>query len=406
MLGLTFVTVLVVDWKQVLAYKQLKKILNSSGPTCTLLVAFCYSSYHLSRHSIHYSNSKAQTHLNINLLILHLSMLPLDGVQVPKLAPQTLDALPLHLVHQLCHFRRNNLLVEPKKLVRVLARQRLSKRRHGEARVSVALPPVDGVGLDDDAGGVGTVLQDLALVFERLGVEEALAGKGDDAGLDVVLGGQELARLDGEHHFGADADEGHVRVGLLDEDVRAALGAGAGGELGVLLKVLAGERDDRGRVRGLEGGDKCSRRLFRVARPDVEEVRHGAVQGRQGDGLVGRAVLSGADGVVGGDVDGLEALQGAHAHAGGGVYVEHEEAGRDGEDGALGEGGEAVGDGRHGVFADAPVDVAAGVGAVDAAGCFEGGLKESQSAWLIGWEDSGVDTYVLKVNLVLPNHIH
>ena len=47
--------------------------------------------------------------------------------------------------------------------------------------------------------------------------------------------------------------------------------------------------------------------------------------------------------------------------------VEHEECGCDGEDGALVEGGQAIGDGGHGVLPNAPVDVAAGVVAVDAA---------------------------------------
>lgn len=89
---------------------------------------------------------------------------------------------------------------------------------------------------------------------------------------------------------------------------------------------------------------------------------------------MGRAVLAGANGVVRGDVDGLEVLDGAHADGGGGIDVEHEEGRCDGEVGAFVEAGEAVGDGGHGVFADTVVNVAAGVAAVDTALGFEVGL--------------------------------
>lgn len=104
--------------------------------------------------------------------------------------------------------------------------------------------------------------------------------------------------------------------------------------------------------------------LLAVAGADVQQVGHCAEQGGQLDGLVGGAVLAGADGVVGGDVDDGEALEGAHADGGGGVDVEDEEGRGHGQEGAPVEGGEAVSYGTHGVLADAVVDVAARVGTV------------------------------------------
>lgn len=55
--------------------------------------------------------------------------------------------------------------------------------------------------------------------------------------------------------------------------------------------------------------------FFRVAGSDVEEIGHGAVEGCELDGLVGWPVFAGADGVVGGDVDYLQLLEGSHSHA-------------------------------------------------------------------------------------------
>ena len=109
---------------------------------------------------------------------------------------------------------------------------------------------------------------------------------------------------------------------------------------------------------------------------------------------MGWAVLAGADGVVGGDVDLGEVLEGTHADAWSGVLlsqlvrgkrwkreggmvheVEHKEAGGYGDDGPRMEGGEAVRDGGHGVLANTPVDVAARVVAVDTAGWTDGWLR-------------------------------
>lgn len=88
---------------------------------------------------------------------------------------------------------------------------------------------------------------------------------------------------------------------------------------GVLLEVLAGEGDDGRCVLDVECGDECTGCFFGVAGPDIEHVGHGAVERGELDGLVSWTVFASAYRVVGCDVDALEALEGAHADAGGGV---------------------------------------------------------------------------------------
>ncbi|TKW48581.1 hypothetical protein CTA1_4129, partial [Colletotrichum tanaceti] len=300
---------------------------------------------------------------------------PQRTVQVPKVPAQHLDAVPAHLLHELLDLGRHPRRAEAE----VVA---LAEAAHRESRVGVALPAVGGVGLDDDGRPAGPRLEDGLLVLPGLLLEEALAGERDDARPDALFG-EEVPGLHGEAHLGADADEGDVEVVVaaaaaaagLGEDVGAPGDAVPGRVLGVLREGLTGERDDGGGLGGADGGDEGAGDLLRVAGADVEGVGHGAVQGRQGDGLVGGAVLAGADAVVGGDVDLLEALQRGHADGRRGVEVEHEEGAGDGEEGPLPEGGQAVGDGAHGVFANAVVDVAAGVVAVEVAGGPELGLE-------------------------------
>lgn len=166
-------------------------------------------------------------------------MLMLDLIQIPELSPQTLNTFSSNLFHQLGNLGRNDVLVKAKVLVRILAWQALAKGAHAKARVGVALPSVDGVGFDDYTGSVGAVLENLALVGEGLGVEEALAGERDDAGFDVVFFFEDLTGLDREAHLGADADERDVGVVLFDEDICTLLSTVAAGVLGVLLEVLS-----------------------------------------------------------------------------------------------------------------------------------------------------------------------
>lgn len=84
--------------------------------------------------------------------------------------------------------------------------------------------------------------------------------------------------------------------------------------------------------------------------------------------------------------------------------MEHEVCACDGEEGALVEGCEAVGDAAHGVLADAIVDVAAVVGSGLAAGCAEVGLDKLailSSGVVYG---SGC-THGLEIDLVLEGNV-
>ena len=72
-----------------------------------------------------------------------------------------------------------------------------------------------------------------------------------------------------------------------------------------------------------------------------------------------RPILAGADAGVGSDVNLLETLEGCHSNSRSGVEVKHEEGACHGDECALVERSETVGNGTHGVLADAVVDVAA-----------------------------------------------
>ncbi len=83
--------------------------------------------------------------------------------------------------------------------------------------------------------------------------------------------------------------------------------------------------------------------------------------------------------------------------------MEHEVCACDGEEGALVEGCEAVGDAAHGVLADAIVDVAAVVGSGLAAGCAEVRLDKLAILSLV--VHGFVCTYRLEIDLVLKGNV-
>ncbi|KAI6773802.1 hypothetical protein HG531_000651 [Fusarium graminearum] len=138
--------------------------------------------------------------------------------------------------------------------------------------IGVSLPAINGICFDYNAGSVGAILENLSLVFKRLRVEEALAGKGDDTGSDAELVLEDLASLDGKDHLSTNADQGDIGILILDKDICTFLGTFTARVLRVLLKVLSGEGDDRWGVLRLQGGDKGTGRLLRVARPDVKDT--------------------------------------------------------------------------------------------------------------------------------------
>jgi hypothetical protein len=83
------------------------------------------------------------------------------------------------------------------------------------------------------------------------------------------------------------------------------------------------------------------------------------------------SILTHADRIVRGRMNDLELLECPHANSRRGVEVEHEKGGCHWNDGVGREGGDAVGNGAHGVLADAVMQIAACVVACYAAGCFE-----------------------------------
>ena len=87
-------------------------------------------------------------------------------------------------------------------------------------------------------------------------------------------------------------------------------------------------------------------------------------------------VFSSTDAVVGGDVDLLQPLKSSHADCGGGIEIEHEERAGDREECSLVESSEAVGNGTHGMLADAVVEVAAAVVAVEITSSSQIGLRD------------------------------
>ena len=87
-------------------------------------------------------------------------------------------------------------------------------------------------------------------------------------------------------------------------------------------------------------------------------------------------VLAGADRVVCRNMDLMQALERCHAYSGRGVDIKDEEGACYGQECPLVERREAVGNGAHGVFTDAVVDITATVLAVQVARGPKRGLQK------------------------------
>ena len=124
----------------------------------------------------------------------------------------------------------------------------------------------------------------------------------------------------------------------------------------------------------MDGGNVGAGHFFCVAWPDVKNIRHGAVESGNGNGLVGRSVLTNANTVVGGNVNLLEALKRGHAHTSSGVQVEDKVGACHGDKSAFVEGRKPVGDGAHGVLANTVVDISTAVVSVQLTSSLEFGL--------------------------------
>lgn len=263
-------------------------------------------------------------------------------IQIPKVATQDLNTLSPNLLNKIlnlgCHPGRD----VTKVLISSLGRQALSESAHREGRIGVTLPSISSVRLNHHGRLAGAGLKDRLLVLAGLLLEESGAGEGDDAGFDSVFAGKEIAGLHCVAHLGANTDESDVEVFRLGEDVSAAGDTFAGRVLWELGQVLAREGDDGRGLGGLDRSEEGSCDLLGVTWADVKQVGHGAIEGRKGDGLMGRPIFSGAYAVMGGDVDLLKALEGSHANGRRSIEVEHEERGSDGEESSLPEGGQTV----------------------------------------------------------------
>ncbi|CAH0365717.1 unnamed protein product, partial [Pelagomonas calceolata] len=216
----------------------------------------------------------------------------------------------------------------------------------------VLVPHGGHAGLHGDALAA-RVGEDLGLVGVGLAVEALHARHGHDADAAADL----LRRGHGVLQLGTRRDDDAFQVaGLLDGDVAALERVLAAGRAR-LVEVLAREDEGGRAVRADGGADVRAGRLLVVRGPEDVEVREGAEAGDRLDGLVRRAVLADADGVVRPDVRDGELRERGDADRGAHVVGEDEErrAGR-AEEAVV---GEAVHDAAHGVLADAVVDVAA-----------------------------------------------
>lgn len=134
---------------------------------------------------------------------------------------------------------------------------------------------------------------------------------------------------------------------------------------------MPAEGDDGWRILRFDSGDPGACNLFAVARADIQDVRHGAVERSEFDRLMRGSVFTCTDGVMGRNVDDLELLEGAHADGWGCVEVEHKKSGSYWDDGLWCEGGHSVRYGCHGVFADTVVYITAGVVTINTTGCLK-----------------------------------
>ena len=182
-------------------------------------------------------------------------------------------------------------------------------------RARIPLPAERHSGLDGDAC-LDRRRQDRVLVVVVLLVEELPARHRDDA--DVRL--ERPRRLESEVHLAAGRD--HDRLGLavatLPERVCAAQGTLGRRDDGAVERrqLLPREREGNGPVRALERDPPGHRRLVRVGRSHVPEVRDRPQRHVVLDRLVRRPVLADGDRVVRPDPGRAEPHQRREAHGG------------------------------------------------------------------------------------------
>lgn len=240
-------------------------------------------------------------------------------------------------------------------LVDVLVGTRGTEAVETELLVAVALPTHGAHGLNrQDRDTVG---QDRQAVLLGLSVEDLEAGNRDDAGLDALLL-ELLGSIDTDGHLGTGRDKGDVGTLDLLEDVGTLGGLLDGGtfELG---KALARQGNNAGSVLRGQGNVVSGAGLVSVGRAPDHAVGQGAEVSQRLNRLVGRAVLTQTNGVVGSNPDGADLREGRQTDGTSAIGDEVEEGTGVRQDGAVG--GETVHDGTHGVLTDTIADIAAGV---------------------------------------------
>lgn len=241
-------------------------------------------------------------------------------------------------------------------LVDILVRTRRTEPVEAELLVRVLLPAHGGHNLDRERGNA--VGQDAQLVILRLAVKDLEARHRDDTCLDAVVVGEVLGGLDTDRHLRTSREERDVRTLNFLEDITTQRGLldGRALELG---KVLARESENAGAVLVGEGNLVRCARLVTVGRAPDHAVRKSTEVRESLNRLVGGAVLTQADRVVGGNPDDADTRQRGETNRAGTVRDEVEEGTTVGEDGAIR--GQTVHDGAHTVLADTEANVAARV---------------------------------------------
>lgn len=241
-------------------------------------------------------------------------------------------------------------------LVDVLVRARGTEAVQTELLVGVTLPAHGAHDLNGQRGD--TVGQDAQAVLLGLSIEDLEAGQGDNTGLDVVVVGQVLDGVNADADLGTGRDQGDGGALVLVDNV-ATLDGVLDGRVLELGQVLAGQGQDAGGVLGGQSDVVSSARLVAVGRAPDHAVGQSTEVSQGLDRLVGRAVLTQTNGVVGGDPDNADLRQGRQTDGTGSVRDEVQESTTVGDQGAVGS--QTVHDGTHTVLTDTVAEVTARV---------------------------------------------
>lgn len=126
-----------------------------------------------------------------------------------------------------------------------------------------------------------------------------------------------------------------------------------------MRQVLSGKSNDAGSVLGGQGRVVCCASLITVGRAPDHAVGQGTEVSQRLNGLMGRAILTETNGIVGGDPDGADLRQSRQTDGTSSVRNEVEESATIRQDGTIG--GETVHDGSHAVLTDTVADVSTSV---------------------------------------------